>query len=48
MIASGNQFRPTFFMSGDGKMRMDLDVRGEKIFEEREVVPQQPPAWTIK
>lgn len=38
-------------MSGDGKMRMDLDVEGDEwdnMFKEREAVPDEPPAWTIK
>lgn len=45
------QVRPNFVMSGDGKMRFDLDLQGEEwdeIFGEREVPPVQPPAWTLK
>lgn len=41
------QVRPNFVMYDD-KMRMDLNIEGDEMFADREVPPEQPPAWTIK
>lgn len=48
MIAARHpQVRPEFVMFGN-KMRLNLDIQGDDMFSDREVSPQQPPAWTIK
>ncbi|CAM9747337.1 unnamed protein product [Ascophyllum nodosum] len=46
-IWEGARVRPKFVMVGD-KMRLDLNIKGEEAFANRDAPPEQPPAWAIK